>query len=98
MMKKVRDNQIHIMRQHGFTLNQIAEYFGLSYSGVRVILSRFNPNIGPNEKKGIKQTLDMTLNSSSVVLEDQVPEVESTAQEESTSNFIFSNRLTGVCS
>ena len=90
-MLDVRNFQILEMREHGFTLMQIAEYFGLSYSGVRQVLGKFKPRgIGEDDNGGFKKTLEMTFDASP----DLDPIVEPIAVEVNRNKF-FSNRLTG---
>lgn len=96
-LRNVRNRQICEMRMHGFTLNQIAEYFELSRSSIRYILQgfpKYSSGVGSNDTKGFKRSLvmnplEMTLNATP----DVKPTVKPIAVK-GTKNF-FSNRLRG---
>ena len=65
-LRQTRNKQIIEMRQCGFTISQIAEYFELSLSGIGYILqntpdSPYRRGIGNNDLGGRKITCDMSV-------------------------------------
>lgn len=63
-LKQTRNKQIFEMRQCGFTLSQIAEYFEMSRSGIQHILLKhpyYSRGVGDDDMRGRKMTCDMSV-------------------------------------
>ena len=63
-LRQTRNKQIVEMRQCGFTISQIAEYFELSFSGIRYILQQhphYRYGVGNDDMRGRKMTCDMSV-------------------------------------
>ena len=63
-LRQTRNKQIVEMRQCGFTISQIAEYFEMSRSGIGYILYNspyYRYGIGNDDMKGRKMTCDMSV-------------------------------------
>ena len=63
-LRNTRNKQIVEMRQCGFTLSQIAEYFEMSRSGIQHILLKhpyYSRGVGDDDMRGRKMTCDMSV-------------------------------------
>ena len=63
-LKQTRNKQIFEMRQCGFTLSQIAEYFEMSRSGITHVLQQhpyYCRGVGKDDMRGRKMTCDMSV-------------------------------------
>ena len=63
-LRETRNKQIVEMRQCGFTLSQIAEYFEMSRSGITHVLQQhpyYSRGVGKDDMRGRKMTCDMSV-------------------------------------
>jgi len=63
-LRNTRNKQIVEMRQCGFTLSQIAEYFEMSRSGINHVLQQspyYSRGVGKDDLRGRKLTCDMSV-------------------------------------